>query len=110
MEITIKIQNNNELILLKNLLASFSGSLKIENFLNEPLPYKFAQVVTTNAKTLSENDINHNIAQMSHEPVWTIEDIEQNYVFDATSVIGKWPGNESIEQLIEMLDNKSTTL
>lgn len=108
MEVTIKIQNTNELLLLQKLLASFSGSLKIENYLNMPLHVKAEQTAITNKA--EEDDINRQIAEMSIEPAWTIEQIEENYVFDAASVIGKWPGDEPIEQLIDMLNPKTEAL
>ena len=44
------------------------------------------------------------IQELIKEPKIDIETIEKNYNFDLSSVEGKWPGDESVELLINMLN------
>lgn len=44
------------------------------------------------------------LAKLLQEPTWDIEQIDQQYHFDASTVVGQWPGEESIEYLISLLN------
>lgn len=47
---------------------------------------------------------NKKIQELLVEPIIDINTIEKNYNFELSSVEGKWPGDENIEQLIEILN------
>ena len=55
-------------------------------------------------KQNSVNQIDKNIQELLKEPEIAIETIERNYDFDLSSVEGKWPGDEPVELLINMLN------
>ena len=44
-----------------------------------------------------------NIQELLEEPEFDINTIEEDYSFDLSTVEGKWPGNEPIELLLNML-------
>ena len=52
----------------------------------------------------SINEIDTNIQELIKEPNIDIDLIEKNYNFDLSSVEGKWPGDEPVEVLINMLN------
>jgi hypothetical protein len=49
-------------------------------------------------------EIDNKIQSLVAEPVIDIDAIEKDYDFDLSSVEGKWPGDEPIELLLEMLE------
>ena len=49
------------------------------------------------------NYINTEIEDLLIEPIIDIETIERGYNFNLASIEGKWPGEEPVEQLVEML-------
>lgn len=52
---------------------------------------------------LPNSIIDKEIDSLLREPQIDINTIEKDYSFNFTSVEGKWPGDESIEKLIQML-------
>ena len=48
-------------------------------------------------------EIENNIQSLVAEPIIDIDTIEKDYHFDLSSVEGKWPGDEPVELLMEML-------
>ena len=51
----------------------------------------------------SISDIDKNVQELLTEPDVDIEKIEKDYHFDLSAVEGKWPGDEPIGLLLEML-------
>ncbi len=47
--------------------------------------------------------VDKEIEELLVEPLMDIVTIEKDYSFDLEAIEGKWPGNESVEQLIQML-------
>ena len=40
---------------------------------------------------------------LKEEPTWNIEELDGNNTFNPSEIVGKWPGDESVELLLEKL-------
>lgn len=95
--VTINIDND----LLMN-VASLFGEQQTEDYSkvieNALLYFLRPQLVYVNKQTVDDK-----IELLQQEPTINIEDLQNNYTFKISDIEGKWPGDESIEELVKLL-------
>lgn len=98
---TLKIDIDEELLNLTANCFGYSDKINYSKLIEQALLYFLKpQINYSQTPHYAENK---KIQELLIEPIFDIDTIENDYHFDLASVEGKWPGNESVEQLIGML-------
>ncbi len=97
----IKININKELLWITAKYFGYENHEDYSKLIEQSLKSHLKPHLGANQTSVFEEYLS--LTDLQQEPEIDINAIEKNYNFNIHSVEGKWPGKESIEQLMSML-------